>query len=168
MGDVHAHALPPSGTQSHARCPAVRPGSGAPGEMPGGALRARGFPPPPAPPPTGAPMFVGGRRVQGAKPIWAPRGGAELPATNLAIAGALVLAGPGAISIDRVLGTRPPWWLSLLVIAGLSTGVVVALQREIHEAAERVRAEELREQAEPKGVEAADVDPEVVLSNYSN
>jgi len=27
MGDVHARALPPSGTQSHARCPAVRPGA---------------------------------------------------------------------------------------------------------------------------------------------
>src|SRR5438445_13126894 len=27
MGDVHAHALPSSGTQSHARCPAVRPGA---------------------------------------------------------------------------------------------------------------------------------------------
>ena len=46
--------------------------------------------------------------------------------------------------------------------------MVVALQREIHEAAERLRAEELREQAEPKRVEAAYVEPEAVLANYSN
>ena len=115
-----------------------------------------------------APMIVAWRKVHWGKPIWVTEGGAELPATNLAIAGALVLAGPGAISLDRVLGTRAPWWLSLLAIAGLSTGVVVALQREIHEAAERLRAEELREQAEPKRVEAADVEPEAVLANYSN
>src|SRR2546427_12950815 len=34
MGDVHAHALPPSGTQSHARCPAVRPGAEVPDRSP--------------------------------------------------------------------------------------------------------------------------------------
>src|SRR3989475_5046478 len=287
MGDVHAHALPPSGTQSHARCPAVRPGAEVPdrspllsgnarrtcrprngergsaqaaaprtgrasgrsrprsalrwrhfcsldrhglevrqmtslgllllrlvmggllvghgsqkvygmfgghgpygtgqrfenvglrpgplwariggsAEMTGGALTALGLLSPLGPLTTMAPMIVAGAQGHRGKPIWVPPGGAELPATNLAIAGALVLAGPGAVSIHRGWGTRPPWWLSLLVITGLSTGVVVALQREIHEAAERVRAEELREQAEPKRVEAADVEPEVVLSNYSN
>src|SRR2546425_4733335 len=163
----------PYGTGQRFEKVGLRPGPlwariGGSAEMTGGALTALGLLSPLGPLTTMAPMIVAWRKVHWGKPIWVTQGGAELPATNLAIAGALVLAGPGAISIDRVLGTRPPWWLSLLVIAGLSTGVVVALQREIHAAAEETSAEELREQAEPKRVEAADVEPEVVLSNYSN
>jgi len=163
----------PYGTGQRFEKVGLRPGPlwariGGSAEMTGGALTALGLLSPLGPLTTMAPMIVAWRKVHWGKPIWVTEGGAELPATNLAIAGALVLAGPGAISVDRVLGTRAPWWLSLLAIAGLSTGVVVALQREIHEAAERLRAEELREQAEPKRVEAAYVEPEAVLANYSN
>jgi putative oxidoreductase len=42
------------------------------------------------------------------KPIWVTQGGAELPVTNAAVAGALIFTGPGAFSLDSVLGTRLP------------------------------------------------------------
>src|SRR5947209_18602129 len=101
--------------------------------MTGGALTALGLLSPLGQLTTMAPMIVAWRKVHWGKPIWVTQGGAELPATNLAIAGALVLAGPGAISVDRVLGTRAPWWPPFLAIPGLSTGVVLGLQREFHE-----------------------------------
>ena len=138
-------------------------------EMTGGALTALGLLSPLGPLTTMAPMIVAWRKVHWGKPIWVTQGGAELPATNLAIAGALVLAGPGAISVDRVLGTRAPWWLSLLAVVGLSAGVAVALEGEIREAADKLRVTETESEhaeIEPvrERVEASDVAPEEVPS----
>jgi putative oxidoreductase len=110
-------------------------------EIAGGALTALGLLSPVGPIVSTAPMIVAWRKAHGGKPIWSHQGGGELPVTNLAIAAALFLAGPGAISLDRLLGIRTPWWLSLLTIIGTGTGVAIALGDEIHEAALRSRAE---------------------------
>ncbi len=62
------------------------------------------------------------------KGIWGTNGGSELPLTNLAVALAVAIAGPGAYSIDAILGIRLPEPLTLvggLVLVIL--GVVVAL-----------------------------------------
>jgi putative oxidoreductase len=112
-------------------------------EIVGGGLTALGLFSPIGPITTTAPMIVAWRKKHGDKPIWSNQGGAELPLTNLSIASALILAGPGAISIDRVLGIRTPWWLSSLAVIGTVTGIAIALGDDIHEAAEAIRRDEL-------------------------
>src|SRR5207245_7585040 len=92
-------------------------------ELSGGALTALGLLSPVGPVVSIAPMVVAWRKQHGDKPIWVNKGGAELPATNIAIATALGLAGPGALSFDRLLGVRVPWWASCLAIAGTALGV---------------------------------------------
>lgn len=111
-------------------------------EIAGWGLTALGLFSPIGPIVTTAPMIVAWRKKHGDKPIWVNQGGAELPLTNLTIASALMLAGPGAISIDRVLGIKTPWWLSLFAIVGTLTGIAIALGDDIHEAAEAVRRDE--------------------------
>ena len=64
------------------------------------------------------------------KPIWGQKGGAELPVTNMAVMIALTLAGPGAISLDAVFGTKVPWWFSFLALAGVGAGVALATHPE--------------------------------------
>jgi putative oxidoreductase len=60
------------------------------------------------------------------KPIWGTAGGAELPVTNIAALSALVLAGPGKLSLDAIFGTKVPWWFSFLALAGVGYGVAMA------------------------------------------
>src|SRR5207244_8370888 len=55
-----------------------------------------------------ASMGMATATVHWGKPIWATAGGAELPATNMAAALALTLAGPGRYSLDRAFGIRIP------------------------------------------------------------
>ena len=52
------------------------------------------------------------------KPIWVTEGGAELPLVYGVTATALALTGPGAISLDNLLGIRVPRWLSALIALG--------------------------------------------------
>jgi putative oxidoreductase len=111
-------------------------------EIAGGGLTALGLLSPIGPIVTTAPMIVAWRKKHGDKPIWGNQGGAELPLTNLTIAAALILGGPGPISVDRLLGIKTPWWLSVLAIVGTAAGIAVALADDIHETAEAIRREE--------------------------
>jgi putative oxidoreductase len=69
-------------------------------------------------------MAMATAKVHWGKPIWATRGGAELPVTNMAVATALICAGPGAYSLDEALGIRMPRWVA---IPGLAAAVVIVL-----------------------------------------
>ena len=62
---------------------------------------------------------------------WGQSGGAELPVTNIAIALALGLLGPGDYSLDHVLHIRLPRRLMLvpglvLIAIGVATGLFVS------------------------------------------
>jgi putative oxidoreductase len=92
------------------------------------------------------------------KPIWASKGGPELPITNIAIASVLMLAGPGKYSLDAVLGTRLPRWVLIPGLAGVAATVTIALRRsqqEQHKPAfppAQPNEEALRRRAEEAGV----------------
>jgi putative oxidoreductase len=116
-------------------------------ELTAGSLTAAGLLSPIGPTIAFAPMTVAWAKAHRGRPIWVTEGGAELPATNLAAASALLFTGPGALSLDRLLGIRVPWWLSLAAMAATALGIAVALRDEIHEAAEAARAEEQAEEA---------------------
>lgn len=60
------------------------------------------------------------------QPIWASEGGAELPLTNIAIASALLLTGPGELSLDEALGIELPRPLIFATALAAAAGVVVA------------------------------------------
>src|SRR4051794_9415166 len=74
------------------------------GEFGGGLCTALGFLHPLGPISTIAPMIVAWRRAHAGKPIWTQSGGPELPLTNIGIATALTLIGPGRVSLDHMLG----------------------------------------------------------------
>ena len=81
------------------------------------------------------------------RPIFVTEGGAELPVTNIAVALAVLLSGPGKYSLDQVLGVRLPAWLAPLGLVAIALTVVYARgqeepQPEEEEARERLAGEE--------------------------
>jgi putative oxidoreductase len=119
-------------------------------EFGGGLLTALGFMHPAGPLLTMAPMVTATTKAHAGKPIWATSGGAELPVTNLAIAGALTLAGPGVFSFDSILRTRLGFKGLALMAAGLVFGLLQANDVAPKKALEVVQetTAEMREQAE--------------------
>lgn len=96
-------------------------------EFCGGILLAAGFLNPIGPILVVAAMLTAWTQVHRGKPIWVTSGGAELPLTNLAIALAIWLAGPGAYSLDAALGLHVPSLASAIIAALAFIGVVGAL-----------------------------------------
>jgi putative oxidoreductase len=92
-------------------------------EFAGGTLTALGFLHPLGPIIAMAPMATAIRTVHWGKPIWATKGGAELPLTNLAVISALALAGPGRLSLDSLIGIKAPPALSILAAIGTGAGL---------------------------------------------
>ncbi len=99
------------------------------GEFGGGLLTALGFLHPIGPLANCGPMIVAWFRAHGDKPIWVTSGGGELPMTNLAIAVALTLMGPGRFSMDRMLGIRIPPVLTVLAAGCVAVGAMTALSQ---------------------------------------
>ena len=116
------------------------------GEFGGGVLTALGLFHPLGPITMLAPMSVAVGKVHWGKPIWVTQGGAELPVTNIAIATALALVGPGRLSLDRAFRIRVPWAVVAVTAGAVAAGVAVSLtrrpapapavQEEAHEALE--------------------------------
>src|SRR6266699_461249 len=75
-------------------------------EFGGGVLTTLGFLHPLGPLGTMGAMIMATVKAHWGKPIWASKGGAELPVINMAAAIALTLTGPGRFSLDYVLGIR--------------------------------------------------------------
>ena len=101
-------------------------------EFGGGVLMVLGFLNPLGPLAAIGAMAMAAAKVHWGKPIWVTSGGAELPITNMAIALALGLAGPGGYSVDRRLGTRLPRLVLvpglLLVAVGIAFGLISSRQ----------------------------------------
>ncbi len=53
-------------------------------------------------------MAMATTKAHWGRPVWVTEGGAEPPVTNIAIAAALMLNGPGKYSLDSALGIRLP------------------------------------------------------------
>ena len=117
------------------------------GEFGGGLLTALGFLHPMGPMAAMAPMTVAWARAHGglSKPIWVTSGGGELPATNITIALALALIGPGKLSVDGVFGIRAHPLLAAMASAVIAGGTLMALSQPTPEAPQR----EEQQQAEP-------------------
>jgi putative oxidoreductase len=96
-------------------------------EFGGGVLMALGLFNPVGELGTVAAMAMATGKVHWGKPIWATSGGAELPVTNMAAASALVLAGPGRLSLDHALGTNLPRWVALPTLAAVGAGVAYGM-----------------------------------------
>ena len=73
-----------------------------------------------------ASMLVAISKVHWPK-LWNQQGGFELPFVYLAIVVAVGIAGPGAISLDRVLGTSLPRAVSVAGVIAVLVGWIVAL-----------------------------------------
>jgi putative oxidoreductase len=119
-------------------------------EFGGGALTALGLASPIGSIGVIAAMSTATTKVHWGKPIWVTEGGAELPATNMAVATALMIAGPGRYSLDRALGLRVPPALTLLVAATAAAGVLLATSQsppQVEHAAEGAPTEETPEEA---------------------
>jgi putative oxidoreductase len=100
-------------------------------EFGGGTLTALGFLNPLGPLGVIAAMTTATFTAHKGKPIWAGKGGAELPLTNIAIAVAVALEGPGRYSLDHTLGIRLPRWLTTLAVLATATGLLAALRPDL-------------------------------------
>jgi putative oxidoreductase len=92
-------------------------------EFGGGVLTTLGFLHPLGPLGTMGAMIMATVKAHWGKPIWASKGGAELPVINMATALALTLTGPGRFSLDYVLGIRLPRAL-VITIASVEAATV--------------------------------------------
>jgi len=96
-------------------------------EFGGGLLMLLGFLGPLGPVAIIADMVMAIVTVHWAKPIWASQGGAELPLIYVAAAVTILLAGPGAYSIDRALGLLFPSWVTPALVVLAAIGVALGL-----------------------------------------
>lgn len=97
------------------------------GEFVGGLLTTLGLFSPAGPIMVLGPMATAIHRVHMGKPIWVTTGGAELPVTNIAVALALIFAGPGAFSLDHVLGVHLSKWKVALLIVATAGGIAAGM-----------------------------------------
>ncbi len=93
-------------------------------EFGGGVLTTTGFLHPLGPLGTIGAMLIAAIKVHGGKPIWAAKGGAELPAINIATALSLILMGAGRFSLDNLLGIRLPRPL-VITVAVIEAALIV-------------------------------------------
>jgi putative oxidoreductase len=96
-------------------------------EFGGGMLTALGALNPIGPIMSMGAMLMATVKVHAGKPIWVTAGGAELPVTNMAVQSALILAGPGKLSFDGLLGIRIPRWFGFAALAGMIATVALAV-----------------------------------------
>jgi putative oxidoreductase len=98
-------------------------------EFSGGLLTALGLLHPIGPITLLGPMGIAIGKVHWGKPIWSTSGGAELPLTNVAVATALMFAGPGRFSLDHWFGLRLPRFMVGLTAFATLGGLLYALTR---------------------------------------
>jgi putative oxidoreductase len=122
------------------------------GEFLGGASMALGLLTPLGSIGAFGPMITAWLVAHRGKPIWVTAGGAELPLTNMAVQTALILAGPGAYSLDHALGVRVPKTLSILTAAGVVGGILaVEMQHRQHLEQADQNQDEARDELQSQG-----------------
>ena len=94
-------------------------------ESGGGLLTVLGFLHPLGPLGTMGSMIMATVKAHWGKPIWASKGGAELPVINMATALALTLTSPGRFSLDHLFGIRLP--RALVLALAFVEAVMVAI-----------------------------------------
>jgi putative oxidoreductase len=99
-------------------------------EFGGGLLTALGLFHPLGPVGIISAMTMATAKAHWGKPIWVTSGGAELPVVNSAVALAVMLSGPGSLSLDHAFGLRLPNWMSGLAMVGAATAVAYGLTLE--------------------------------------
>jgi len=92
-------------------------------EFGGGVLTLLGLLNPLGPIGVASAMGAATAKAHWGKPIWGTSGGAELPLVNAAAVATLAFAGPGAISLDGLLGIKTPKWLTALALIGAVAGL---------------------------------------------
>jgi putative oxidoreductase len=105
-------------------------------ELGGGILTMLGFLNPLGPIAGIGAMVMAWAKVHLGKPVWATKGGAELPLTNLAVLTALTVAGPGRLSLDSLFGIRLPRWIGFAALAGVFATLWLGARTELEMAAE--------------------------------
>jgi putative oxidoreductase len=160
FGAFGGHGL--EGTGGWLESMGLRPGRqwaflGGASEFGGGLLMVLGFLNPLGPLSVIGSMAMATFKMHWGKPIWVTAGGAELPVTNIAVALALGMAGPGRFSLDRLFGLRLPRWLLAPGLAAVGAGVAYGLMisRQPEQAAEEMAAPQPEAPAEPVPAEAA-------------
>ncbi len=115
-------------------------------ELGGGVLMVLGLLNPVGPLGAVGSMAMATTKAHSVKPIWVTEGGAELPVTNMAIATALMLNGPGKYSLDSALGIRWPRWLVAtlgLMIVTLTVTIAARSEPPPQEAGDEEARQEL-------------------------
>ena len=99
-------------------------------ELGGGTLTGLGLFHPLGPMMIIASMIMATAKVHRGKPIWVDKGGAETPLLYTSCALALIVAGPGKFSLDRIFGIRIPRWLVALVAASEIGMLIYGIQQK--------------------------------------
>jgi putative oxidoreductase len=141
----------PAGTAAWLESIGLRPGrpwatlAGA-SEFGGGALIAAGLGGPLGPVAATGAMAMASVTVHAGKPIWVSAGGAELPVTNMAVQTALILAGPGRLSLDSLLRLKISRWLAVPALAVVVGAVLFGRSQaaDVPAAVEEVVIDELQ------------------------
>lgn len=92
------------------------------------------------------PMIMAWNKAHAGKPIWVTAGGAELPLTNMAIASAIALVGPGRFSIDHALDIEVPMPLVALTAAGVAAGAIAGMVMSPSQQSQGETGEEARDE----------------------
>lgn len=116
-------------------------------EFGGGVLTALGLLNPLGPLAVTGAMVMAWIKAHRGKPIWNTEGGAEQPLTNLAAVTALALAGPGALSLDRLFGIKLPRWFLIPGLIGVAAATAYGLQPPADGAAPSQAADAAAEEA---------------------
>jgi putative oxidoreductase len=98
------------------------------GEFCGGAMTALGLLNPLGPLAIMSTMVVAIRKAHWDKPVFVSDGGAELALSNMGVAAAVIIEGPGMYSMDRLIGWKIPGWMRLVLATGCGAFVGAALK----------------------------------------
>lgn len=158
FGAFGGHGI--GGTSSWLESMGLRPGKpwaalAGLSEFGGGLLTVLGFLNPLGPLAALGAMLMATVKVHGGKPIWVTSGGAELPVTNMAVQTALMAAGPGRFSLDRLLGIRLPRRIAIpgaLAIAAVVFAATRASEQASDES-EQAAGQELQAEDARRGTE---------------